>query len=127
MPAQRPYDLPTFVYHHETVTFATPLTAVLPAGSPISFARTPVILPATPVWGVTEFDCAIGDKSVTISVAGIVQTISGAAFVEGDAITFDATGRAIKAAAGSKVFGHALTTVTAAGSKARVFISRGEA
>ncbi len=123
----KPYDLPTFVYHHETVTFPAPLTAALPAGSPISFARTPVVLPTTPVYGVTEFDCAIGDKAVTISVAGIVQVVSGAAFAEGAALTFDTTGWAITAVAGNRVFGFALTAAAAAGSKARVFISRGVA
>jgi hypothetical protein len=123
MPAPREGDLPTFVYHHFTVSLPTSSPAIV-QGTPISFARTPVILPTTPVFGTTEFDVAAGGGDMTLSLNGIAQVTTGGAFAIGDPITFDTTSRATLAAAGNQIFGRALDASTAAGSKARVLITR---
>lgn len=116
-------DLPTFVYHHFTISLA-PQTGVTPAGTPIAFDKTPVILPSTPVLGITEFDVAAIGGDVTLSLAGIAQVITGGAVAVGDAITFDTTSRAITAATGNQIAGRALNAATAAGSKIRILFSR---
>jgi hypothetical protein len=123
MPLPREGDLPTFCYHHFTVSLPTTSLAIA-QGTPISFARTPVILATTPVLGTTEFDVAAGGGDMTLSLNGIVQVNTGGVIAIGDPITFDATSRAILAAAGNQIFGRALDASTAAGQRIRVLITR---
>lgn len=123
MPLPRDGDLPTFVYHHFTVSLPTS-SPLITAGTPIAFNRTVVINSTTPVLGVTEFDVAAGGGDVTISLGGIAQTISGGNIAIGDPVTFDASSRATLATAGTQIFGRALNAATAAGQKITVLITR---
>jgi Uncharacterized conserved protein (DUF2190) len=123
MAAPREGDLPTFVYHHITVSLPA-TTLALAAGTPIGYNSLPVTAPTTPVFGVTEFDIAAGGGDVTISVAGIVQAISGGVINIGDLITFDATSRAIATGVGNQLLGRALNAATVAGQRVRVLITR---
>lgn len=124
MAAPREGDLSTFIYHHTTVSLPANSPAMV-AGTPIAYNGTPVVLPATPVFGTTEFDKPAGAGDMTISLAGIVQVFSGGAIAVGDAISFDATSRAVPAAASTQIFGRALNPATAAGQRIRLLITRG--
>lgn len=123
MAAPRDPGLPTFTYHQKTVTLP-PTTLALPQGTPISYARTPVILPTTPVFGITEFDIAAGGGDMTLSLAGEIETTSGGIVAIGDPITFDATSRAVVAVATNQIFGRATSAATAAGQKITGLITR---
>ena len=122
MPLPRDSDLPVFTYHRHTVTYAGTVAAL--AGTAISYLRVPTLLPATPVFGIAEFD-AVPGIDLTIAVAGITQVISGAAIAIGDPISFDATSRAITSAVGGSIFGRALSPATAAGQRVQILITRG--
>ena len=121
MAAPRDSDLPIFNLQRHTITFAG--VAVALAGTAVGFDRLPIVLVATPVFGVLEFDVVPG-QDATIAVAGICQMISGAAVSIGSAVTIDATSRAIVGAAGQQLFGRALSAATAAGQKIQVLITR---
>jgi hypothetical protein len=123
MAAPREGDLPTFCYHHVTVSLPV-ATPALVAGTPIAFNLTPVTSPTTPVFGITEFDIATGGGDMTLSVAGVVQCISAGGINVGDAITFEATSRAASTGAGNQLFGRALNAATAAGQRIRILITR---
>lgn len=123
MAAPREGDLPTFIYHHTTVSLPTGSPAMA-AGTPIAYDRTPVILATTPVFGITEFDKPAGAADMTLSLAGVVQVFSGAALAVGDAITFDAASKAVTAVTGNFIFARALNAATAADQKIRVLITR---
>jgi hypothetical protein len=123
MAAPREGDLPTFCYHHFTVSLPTTSLAIA-QGTPIGYNLLPVTATTTPVFGVTEFDIAAGGGDMAISLAGIVQVNTGGAINIGDLITFDATSRAIATGAGNQIFGRALNAATAAGQRIRVLITR---
>jgi Uncharacterized conserved protein (DUF2190) len=123
MAAPREGDLPTFCYHHFTVSLPAS-TPALVAGTPIGFNLVPVTNPATPVFGITEFDIAAGGGDVTISLAGIVQVITGGGNNVGDAMCFDGTSRAVATGPGNQLFGRALNAATAAGQRIRILITR---
>ena len=122
MPLPRDNDLPVFTYHRHTITFLG-LANIL-AGTPVSYAKVPVILPTTPVFGIAEFD-AVPAGDLTIAVAGITQTISGAAIAIGDPLSFDVTSRAVPSVTGNSILGRALSVATGPGQKVQILITRG--
>ena len=122
MPLPRDNDLPIFTYHRHAITYAGTATAL--AGTAIAYAKVPAILPTTAVFGIAEFD-AVPGGDLTIAIAGITQTISGAAIAIGDPISFDATSRAVPSVAGNLIFGRALSVATGPGQKVQILITRG--
>jgi hypothetical protein len=123
MAAPREGDLPTFIYHHFTVSLPTS-TPALAAGTPIGYNLLPVTATNTPVFGITEFDIAAGGGDMAISLAGIVQVNTGGVINIGDAITFDGLSRAVATGAGNQLFGRALNAATGVGQRIRILITR---
>ncbi len=121
MPAPRDVGLPVNVIQSLSIDYASATAAL--SGQLVDFAGNLVVAAATPVYGVLREDATQG-RTVSVATVGMVEIIAGAAVAVGAAITADASGRGITAAAGNQIFGRALSAATAANQRFQALITR---
>jgi hypothetical protein len=120
-------NFPTYVTESTTVAWGGGSAVIRPAGSFVNCAGT-FSTAGSGFLGVQSHDLpanAPAGTPVGVDMEGIVQVLSGGAFVLGAPLTCQATtGEFIVAAAGQDIHGRALAAATAAGQKVVMKITR---
>lgn len=80
--------------------------------------------PAAVILGINSIYDREAGEDTDVELAGAQPVEAGGAIAYGDEVTTDAQGRAVTAAAGNKIIGHAMSVTTASGQLVDVFIDR---